>query len=263
MSTLYTCSSTLAVLLLTASPTRHVAIGTPPPEPGVTQIAHVVQAPTPDASQEEALYYDGEDRDELSREVIEALIRVGARIAGEGDHGIVFFHFDDSYLKVKCWARDMDHLFVSALIELAPAACANDRRLIDAVTAMNCDWSVGQVALNELDDGVVVLSISRHLAFQDHLTDAFLQAWLIDFEGACDWLMERERETLEMWMPKRPPDGADGEEVPPLAEPADEPDAAPDQDNGMVPTRFQADLGSARIGFGSRVPFWRSGRGRA
>lgn len=202
-------------LLSTAFSAGFLTFGAPPSAP-VAPATALHQLPD---QPEDGLFYDGDDEETMGELVRQACKRIGARGVTDAEEGDSLMHFDDSYLEIRVMSRGVDNLkvdalFVSTLIPLVPTAHADDPRLVEIVNRLNNSYKVGQVRIFALDQGEVILAISRHLSFQDHLSDAFLYDWLVEFEGACDWLIQYERERIGMWLDPDfmgDPDDADDE----------------------------------------------------
>jgi|GEM_PF-1647305 len=204
-------------LLSTAFSFGFLTFGAPPSAP-VAPATALHQLPD---QPEDGLFYDGDDDETMGELVRQACKRIGARGVTDAEEGDSLMHFDDSYLEIRVMSRGVDNLkvdalFVSTLIPLVPTAHADDPRLVEIVYRLNNLYKVGQVRIFALDQGEVILAIGRHLSFQDHLSDAFLYDWLVEFEGACDWLIQYERERIGMWLDPDfmgDPDDADDEDA--------------------------------------------------
>ena len=204
-------------LLSTAFSFGFLTFGAPPSAP-VAPATALHQLPD---QPEDGLFYDGDDDETMGELVRQACKRIGARGVTDAEEGDSLMHFDDSYLEIRVMSRGVDNLkvdalFVSTLIPLVPTAHADDPRLVEIAYRLNNLYKVGQVRIFALDQGEVILAIGRHLSFQDHLSDAFLYDWLVEFEGSCDWLIQHERERIGMWLDPDfvgDPDDADDEDA--------------------------------------------------
>ena len=204
-------------LLSTAFSFGFLTFGAPPSAP-VAPATALHQLPD---QPEDGLFYDGGDDAIMGDLVRQACKRIGARGVTDAEEGDSLMHFDASYLEIRVMSRGVDNLkvdalFVSTLIPLVPTAHADDPRLVEIAYRLNNLYKVGQVRIFALDQGEVILAIGRHLSFQDHLSDAFLYDWLVEFEGACDWLIQHERERIGMWLDPDfmgDPDDADDEDA--------------------------------------------------
>jgi len=180
---------TMLFLLSTAFISGFLTFGAPPRAP-VAPVASLHQLPD---QPEDGLFYDGDDEETMGELVRQACKRIGARgvHAADSASGMIF---DDSMIAVRSMARAADNgkvdaLYVTWMIRLVPTAHAEDPRLTAIVRTLNDDYAVGQVSMH-VDEDLLLLTISRHLSFQDRLSDAFLYDWLVEFEGACDWLIQ-------------------------------------------------------------------------
>lgn len=187
-------------LLSTAFSSGFLTFGAPPSAPVATATA-LHQLPD---QPEDGLFYDGGDDAIMGDLVRQACKRIGARKVEKTVDDASVMIFDDSLIVVRPMPRAADNgkvdaLYVTSLIRLVPTAHAEDPRLKDIVFSLNDVYTVGQVSLN-CDDEACLLTISRHLSFQDHLSDAFLHDWLVEFEGACDWMIRNEVERIGMWI---------------------------------------------------------------
>ena len=202
-------------LLSTALCSGFLAFGAPPSAP-VAPATALHQLPD---QPEDGLFYDGGDDETMGELVRQACKRIGARgvHAADSASGMIF---DDSMIAVRPMPRAADNgkvdaLYVTWMIRLVPTAHAEDPRLTAVVLALNDDYTVGQVSMH-VDEDLLLLTISRHLSFQDRLSDAFLYDWLVEFEGACDWLMQQEWDRVGMWLDLKSrgnPDDADDEDA--------------------------------------------------
>jgi len=187
-------------LLSTAFYSGFLTFGAPPSAPAAAATA-LHQLPD---QPEDGLFYDGDDDATMGELVRQACKRIGARKVEQTDDDASLMIFDDSIIVIRPMPRAADNgkvdaLYVTSLIQLVPTAHAGDPRLKDIVFSLNDVYTVGQVSL-DCGDEVCLLTISRHLSFRDHLSDAFLYDWLVEFEGACDWMIGNEMERIGMWI---------------------------------------------------------------
>jgi len=203
-------------LLSTALSSGFLTFGAPPSAP-VAPATALHQLPD---QPEDGLFYDGGDDETMGELVRQACKRIGAREVKEVEDSASMMVFDDSIMVVRPMPRAADNgkvdaLYVTWFIQLVPTAHAEDPRLTAIVRALNDDYTVGQVSMH-VEEDLLLLTISRHLSFQDRLSDAFLYDWLVEFEGACDWLMQHEWERVGMWLDlesRGNPDDADDEDA--------------------------------------------------